>query len=76
MQILILSPAYGRDYKSKKAVLSDWDNNKDFIINNIICAGQYVNRQQLPALLADGYTTIEFRYSRMTRLCLLPLPKP
>lgn len=27
-----LTPAYGRDYKSKAKVKTDWDNGKDFII--------------------------------------------
>ena len=29
---LTLVPAYGRDYKSKKAVLADWEANIDFLI--------------------------------------------
>jgi hypothetical protein len=28
---LTLTPAYGRDYKSKKAVVQDWEDGKDFI---------------------------------------------
>ena len=30
MTTLTLQPAYGRDYKSKAAVLADWNDNKDF----------------------------------------------
>lgn len=33
--MLTISPAYGRDYKSIKAVKSDFDEGKDFIIENI-----------------------------------------
>lgn len=35
-------PAYGRDYKSKAAVMEDWNNNKDFI-----CAltGRYLSKR-------------------------------
>jgi hypothetical protein len=29
-----LTPAYGRDYKSGKAALTDWNGGKDFVINN------------------------------------------
>ena len=28
--MLELAPAYGRDYKSKAAVLKDWEDGKDF----------------------------------------------
>jgi hypothetical protein len=27
---LNLFPAYNREYKSKQAILDDWNNNKDF----------------------------------------------
>jgi len=32
--VIILQPAFGRDYKSKAAVLADFDANKDFILND------------------------------------------
>jgi len=32
--MITLTPAYGRDYKSKTAVLEDWNAGKDFIIND------------------------------------------
>lgn len=34
MIIPTLTPAYGRGYKSKKAVLADWNAGKDFIYNS------------------------------------------
>lgn len=39
-----LTPAYGRDYKSKAALLVDWNDDKDFIMNGVNGWG-YVNRQ-------------------------------
>lgn len=33
--MITLTPAYGRDYKSKKACLVDLKANKDFILNDI-----------------------------------------
>jgi len=30
-----VTPAYGRDYKTAKAALADWNAGKDFIINDI-----------------------------------------
>jgi len=35
-------PAYGRDYKSKAAVLADWNSNKDF---RCAITGRYLNKQ-------------------------------
>lgn len=60
--MLILSPAYGRDYKSKKAVLADWDANKDFIIenwNHPYC-GKPANKEQID-------DAVQFRYKGMTQ---------
>jgi len=40
-------PAYGRDYKSKKELLIDWNNNKDFRIMDISAGrydGSYINK--------------------------------
>lgn len=43
-----LVPAYGRDYKSAKAVKEDWNANKDFIISNLFhpSDGKPMNREQ------------------------------
>lgn len=38
---MTIVPAYGRDYKSKKAVLQDWESDKDFIVASI---GRYTGR--------------------------------
>ena len=35
MSRLTVIPAYGRDYKNKKAVLTDYNANKDFVIQDI-----------------------------------------
>ena len=57
-----LSPAYGRDYKTKAEVLADWNADKDF-------AGDYqlgfkpVNRQQL-----HESDTVILRYAKSTKL--------
>jgi len=32
---ITLTPAYGRDYRSKAAVLTDWNSGKDFIVASI-----------------------------------------
>ena len=42
-----VTPAYGRDYKSKKAALDAWNANEDFIINDMSNRwdGKPVNKQ-------------------------------
>jgi len=40
---LTLLPAYGRDYKSKKAIINDLNALKDFIVSH---TGQYINKPQ------------------------------
>lgn len=56
-------PAYGRDYKSKKEVLADWNAGKDFLIQDMFKSG-YVNKNDAP----KG-ATINIRYKRLTQVC-------
>ena len=52
-------PAYGRDYKSKAAVLADWQAGKDF---RCAVSGRYLSvRDALP-------NQIWIRYSKLTKL--------
>lgn len=62
MAYLTVTPAYGRDYKSKQAAIADWEANKDFI-NQGMSGGTYVNKQDVP----PG-TTVNIRYKRMTQV--------
>lgn len=45
LQTLEVVPAYGRDYKSQKEVLADWENNLDFQIVSVQEYGRYINKQ-------------------------------
>lgn len=65
---IVLTPAYGRDCKSKAAVLTDRDADKDFHTNF-----GYVNKQQVAELKADGFTHLHFRYKRLTVLAVLEI---
>ena len=77
MPSLILSPAYGRDYKSKSEVLSALHGNKDFIINSVMPGynGLYCSKRDIPAFLVDGFTHIEIRYRKMTLCIFLDIRK-
>jgi hypothetical protein len=64
-----LIPAYGRDYKSKKAVLADWKAGKDFIIHSYghRYDGKYINKQD-----ADlGGETVSIRYAGRTKQLII-----
>lgn len=65
---MTLTPAYGRDYKSQKAVKADWDADKDFIIADFFHpdCGRYVNKAQLPA---PG--TVNIRYAGLAKVMVI-----
>ncbi|MCB1711517.1 MAG: hypothetical protein KDH96_03270 [Candidatus Riesia sp.] len=44
-----LTPAYGRDYKSRKEVIEDWERDKDFVLNTQQGRSILINRQAYPA---------------------------
>ena len=52
---MTLLPAYGRDYKSKAAILADWHNGLDFCI---AATGQYCSIRD------DLGNTIGLRYNK------------
>lgn len=54
-----LVPAYGRDYKSIKAVKKDWDDGKDFKTP----FGQCCSKKDFV-----GKKNIEIRYAKLTKL--------
>jgi hypothetical protein len=67
-----LIPAYGRDYKSKKAIMDDLAAGKDFVISDIM------NRWDgKPAsacdLVREGYTKAMVRYGKMRKVTVVPL---
>jgi len=66
--MMTLTPAYGRDYKSKEEVLADFDANKDFLINGGPESGRYVNKEEL------GGEEVKFRYARQKRVFVHVVP--
>ncbi len=65
MATMTVIPAYGRDYKSAKAAIEDWNADKDFRIADISSPydGKYVNKSSCPV-----GTTVHIRYNRLTRI--------
>ena len=66
-----IAPAYGRDYTSKKTVLEDWNNNRDFIMTDYDSGGRYVNRSDLRS--AGFLGTLKIRYSKNRKVMVLEL---
>lgn len=65
---ITLIPAYGRDYKSKKEVLKDWDSNKDFIIQTFgPNDGRYINKSDA-SKTTDKYT---IRYNQLRSIVVV-----
>ena len=65
-----LVPNYGRDYKSKKAVLADWDANLDFKISDFgPNDGRATNKSDL-ASYAPG-ATVTVRYDRSLKVMVI-----
>lgn len=62
---MTLTPAYGRDYKSQKAVKEAWAQDKDFEVADIFHpeCGRMVNRPQL-----KGETGVYIRYSSLRKI--------
>ena len=64
--MLVLSPAYGRDYTSQKEVKEAWDSDKDFIIESVgPHMGRYVNKPQM-----NG-EQVQIRYNRKQKVMIL-----
>ena len=65
-----LTPAFGRDYKSKRAVLEDFEANKLFIIADVFHpdSGRTCSRSDLQK---DAQRTVNIRYNRLTRIAVV-----
>jgi hypothetical protein len=51
-------PAYGRDYKSKAAVLQDWNDGKDFMD---AMSGRYLSKR-------DNVPDVWIRYDKQRKI--------
>lgn len=58
----VLTPAYGRDYKSRKAVLDDFREGKDFVLR-VPGGSTYINKDQI-----KPGTQISFRYGKLMKV--------
>jgi len=66
---MILTPAYGRDYKSKKELLADFNADLDFYGRDFLRDG-YINRAQL---IEMGVKSVQARYGKLMKVCMVTL---
>ena len=71
---MTLTPAYGRDYKSKKAAVAAFKANRDFIIHDITSPwdGKYAS---MTDLYSQGLRQVQIRYNRRRSVCVAPVEK-
>lgn len=71
-----LTPAYGRDYKSKAALLADWHAGKDFVIN-VPPMHAMARWDQKPMGVGDANPgdSITFRYGRLAKVFVHVVPE-
>ncbi len=65
-----LTPAYGRDYKSAKDVLNDWEAGKDFVVADVMNQnhGAYINKQDA----LDNYiSSVNIRYKKLRAVTVI-----
>ena len=65
---MTVSGAYGRDYRTAKDMLTDWENNLDFVIRDIMNGpGRYVSYSDV----RDECLKVYGRYDRDTKVVRL-----
>jgi len=62
MNFITLLPAYGRDYKSKRVIIDDLNNNKDFLESTSLRA---INKQQFKELNISSFNV---RYDQQRKI--------
>ena len=65
MDFITLLPAYGRDYKSKKLIIDDLNNNKDFIESTSLRA---INKQQFKELNISSFNVRYDQHRKITNI--------
>lgn len=66
--MITLTPAYGRDYKTKSGAQKDFDTGKDFILNSLDAPQKLVNKKQLAD---EGVTEVKLRFAGQTKAVIV-----
>jgi len=65
MNFITLLPAYGRDYKNKKLIIDDLNNNKDFLESTSLKA---INKQQFKELKISSFNVRYDQHRKITNI--------
>ena len=65
MNFITLLPAYGRDYKNKKLIIDDLNNNKDFLESTSLRA---INKQQFKELKISSFNVRYDQHRKITNI--------
>jgi cobyric acid synthase len=66
-----LTPAYGRDYRNKKAAEADFIAGKDFIIHLPTGHSTYASLRELRR---EGFTHANIRYAGQRKVTVVAIP--
>jgi len=69
---LTLLPAYGRDYKSKRLIIDDLNNNRDFLESTSLRA---INKQQFKELEISSFNVRYDQQRKITNIKIKDLKK-
>ena len=69
---LTLLPAYGRDYKSKRLIIDDLNNNRDFLESTSLRA---INKQQFKELEISSFNVRYDNQRKITNIKIKDLKK-
>ena len=71
MSMITISPAYGRDYSSVKAVKAAWDANQDFILQDYSSPwdGKPLNKEDM--MKSYPQAAVQIRFGGMRKLTVI-----
>tara|TARA_Y100001973_G_C4947830_1_gene208798 strand:+ start:281 stop:499 length:219 start_codon:yes stop_codon:yes gene_type:complete len=72
MNYLTLLPAYGRDYKSKKAIIEHLNNDRDFLESTSL---KPINKQQFKELNISSFNVRYDQLRKITNINIKDLKK-
>ena len=70
---MTLTPAYGRDYKSKAAVMADFNTGKDFILADITSRYDGLPCNKASLLVNPSVKSVNIRYNGLRSVCVVKL---
>lgn len=68
-QFVTVTPAYGRDYKKRSDAVKDWNDGKDFILQDV--ASPWFGRPCSKRNFTQKGTVIRIRYRELREVAVL-----